>query len=237
MDELSLLELERATLRLSRQITVGPISARISGGFVGLLGPNGVGKTTLLRGVVGLSRLHSGNIHIDGQPVRYRRLPRGVGGVIEEPRFLDWLSCYENLRVARPDSSADDASAALTNWGLEHCAQRPAGEMSQGMRQRLGLARVELGSPSTILLDEPTNALDIVWQERLWEWIRANVASGSTVLVASHHLEGLVAGGVERLIVLGAGAVIADLPVDPAGRTPDGSDARAAAREAILRNP
>ena len=148
---------------------------------------------------------------------------------------MDWLTCENNLQVARPNAGSDAVLAALTDWGLDHCVHRPVAELSQGMRQRLGLARVQLGDSSTIVLDEPTNALDIVWQERLWEWVRESVALGSTVLVASHHLEGLVVGGVERLLILGAGTLVADMAVDSEGRTANGVDAREAARAAILR--
>jgi ABC-2 type transport system ATP-binding protein len=237
LDQVIAVEVDQVVLRPSRRVAVGPISVSLEPStFLALLGPNGSGKTTLLRGLVGLARFASGFAIVNDAKVRPGVLPPSTGAIIEEPRFLDWLTCEQNLSLATERTRAKKCLwSCLDRWGLADVANRPASGLSQGMRQRLGLARLDLSQPRVLLLDEPTNALDVMWQERLWEFVRTRRAAGCVVVVATHDLDAVVTGGASRCLVLADGQLAADFDIDEEGRTPTGADARQAARNAVTR--
>ncbi len=135
------------------------------GDVYGLLGPNGAGKTTAMRCILGLIRRDAGTVRVfgDEDPVTQRD---AVGALVEIPRFHDWLSGAENLRLVQAYHGVTGETAetlrreALARVGLADRGDDPAGTYSQGMRQRLGLARALMNRPRLLLLDEPTNGLD-----------------------------------------------------------------------------
>ncbi len=151
---------------------VGPVSLSIAAGrCLGLVGSNGAGKTTLMRIVVGLDRPDQGTVHVNGTPVHPGRPTPGVSGMIEEPRFYPGMSGRDNLYVmcgGRQDRR-DRISALLHLVGLDHATSQRVSGYSQGMRQRLGIARV--------LLAEPTSSS---WTSPPTGWtLRGSVGSGS----------------------------------------------------------
>ncbi|EQD87107.1 multidrug ABC transporter ATP-binding protein [Saccharopolyspora erythraea D] len=161
------------------------------GAVTGFLGPNGSGKTTTLRMILGLVTPTSGTATINGVP--FHRLPRPgtvVGAVLEAQSFHPGRSARDHLRcyaaaMGLPDRQADQA---LELVGLSSAARRGAGGFSLGMRQRLALATALLGDPQILVLDEPSNGLDpegIAW---LRGFLRSFAATGRTVLVSSHLL-------------------------------------------------
>lgn len=150
------------------------------GEVVGFLGPNGAGKTTTMRMIAGLIHPTQGVIHRTGR----------LSAMIEEPSFYPYLSGYENMRyIARiAGISQHEITPALERVGLlDRQHQRVLG-YSQGMRQRLGLARALLGRPEILLLDEPTNGLDPQGVAEMREIIRNIADEGITVLLSSHIL-------------------------------------------------
>lgn len=161
------------------------------GSVTGFLGPNGSGKTTTLRMLLGLVTPSSGNSFINGVP--FGRLPRPasvVGAVLEAQNFHPGRTARNHLRTYAaaagvPDQQADQA---LELVGLSSAATRKTGGFSMGMRQRLALATALLGDPQVLVLDEPSNGLDpegIAW---LRGFLKSFAASGRTVLVSSHLL-------------------------------------------------
>lgn len=168
------------------------------GRITGFLGPNGSGKTTTLRMLLGLVAPDAGAALIGGR--RYRDLAepaRTVGAVLEASNFHPARTGRDHLRVYAdmlgvPAARVEDA---LELAGITDAAHRRAGGYSTGMRQRLNLATALLGDPPVMILDEPTNGLDpegIAWLRRL---LRGLAAEGRTVLVASH-----VLSEAERLV-------------------------------------
>jgi ABC-2 type transport system ATP-binding protein len=161
------------------------------GRVTGFLGPNGSGKTTTLRCLLGLVAPSAGAALIDGSP--YRDLPRPaevVGAALEASGFHPGRTGRNHLRVLATASGFPDAraDAVLEQVGLTQAARRRVVEYSLGMRQRLALAAALLGEPTALVLDEPANGLDpegIAW---LRTFLRAQAAEGRTVLVSSHVL-------------------------------------------------
>jgi ABC-2 type transport system ATP-binding protein len=164
-----------------------------SGCAFGYLGPNGAGKTTLIRTLLGLTDATSGRMWLLGWPVPAERsaaLAR-VGAIVEEPRFHPYLTGRENLDViaaAREPAAHHRIERALARVGLAERADERVKRYSQGMRQRLGVARSLLADPELLILDEPTNGLDPAGIHEFRALIRGFVAEGRTVLLSSHLL-------------------------------------------------
>ena len=175
-------------------LAVDDLSFRVDHGQVcGLLGPNGAGKTTTLRVLVGLLRPTAGGARLLGVPMTPSNpvLAR-VGTMIEHSDFVPFLSGMRNLRIHWQEAGAkwSDANVdeALAVAGLGDAIDRKVKTYSQGMRQRLGIARALLGRPEVLVLDEPTNGLDPAEMREIRDLIRRLAARGSTVLLSSHLL-------------------------------------------------
>jgi ABC-type multidrug transport system ATPase subunit len=202
------------TRRFGRQIAVDAVDLVVPRGAIyGFLGPNGSGKTTTIRMLLGLIAADSGRIELLGQPMpraSARVLPR-VGALIEGPAFHPYITGEENLRrldlsdaTADPSTSADRIAGALTRVGLTAAAGKKYRNYSLGMKQRLGLAAALLQPRDLLILDEPTNGLDPQGTREVRKLIRDLATDGTTVLVSSHLLSeieqvathvGMMAGG------------------------------------------
>jgi ABC-2 type transport system ATP-binding protein len=159
----------------------------------GFLGPNGSGKTTTLRMLVGLIRPNAGSIEVLGEPYSWRdrqRLAR-TGALIETPAFYPYLSGRDNLRVfgaTGPAAARSRPDEVLEAVGLTDRARDKVRTYSLGMRQRLGIAVALLSDPDLLLLDEPANGLDPAGIVAMRELLRYLTGQGKTVLVSSHIL-------------------------------------------------
>jgi len=168
------------------------------GRVTGFLGPNGSGKTTTLRMLLGLVAPDAGTARIGGRDYRDLTEPACiVGAVLEASNFHPARTGRDHLRVyaAMLGVPAARVEHVLALTGITDAAHRRAGGYSTGMRQRLNLATALLGDPPVLVLDEPTNGLDpegIAWLRGL---LRDFAAGGRTVLVASH-----VLSEAERLV-------------------------------------
>ena len=192
-----------------------------AGAVTGFLGPNGSGKTTTLRMILGLVRPTSGTATVGG--MRYQDLPRPravVGAVLESTGFHPGRRAREHLRVIATANGVADGRVAevLDQVGLADAATRRVGEFSLGMRQRLGLASAMLTDPQVLLLDEPGNGLDPAGIAWLRGMLRGLASEGRTVLVASHVL-GEVTQTVDRVVIVTAGQLRFAGPLDEIGST------------------
>jgi ABC-2 type transport system ATP-binding protein len=231
------------TRRFGRQLAVDAVDLAVPRGSVyGFLGPNGSGKTTTIRLLLGLLRPHAGSIQLLGRPMPQALasvLPQ-VGALIEGPAFQPYLTGAANLRrldrsdaTADPATSAERIAAALARVGLTAAAGKKFRHYSLGMKQRLGLAAALLKPRELLVLDEPTNGLDPQGTREVRNLVRTLAGEGITVLVSSHLLAeieqiashvGIMAGG--RLLrqgplrdVLSAGEAIVRIT------TPDQAEA------------
>jgi ABC-2 type transport system ATP-binding protein len=162
------------------------------GGVHGFLGPNGSGKTTTIRMLLGLARPTRGEMRLFGVPVpdRLPEVINRVGAVVEQPRFVPNFSARKNLALLAgtidvPRSTVD---SVLRRVGLAERAKEPYSSFSLGMKQRLAIAAALLKEPDLLLLDEPTNGLDPAGIRGIRELVRELGESGVTVLLSSHIL-------------------------------------------------
>ena len=190
----SIVEIDSLSKSFKDVTAVDDLSFSVEPGQVcGLLGPNGAGKTTTLRMLVGLIGPTSGSARLFGELVRpgAPELAR-VGALVEQAAFAPNLSGMANLRLwwqAGGGRMADaDLDGALAVAGLGDAVHRKVKGYSQGMKQRLGFARLLLSRPELLILDEPTNGLDPGEIKEIRDLVRRIAETGSSVLLSSHHL-------------------------------------------------
>jgi ABC-type multidrug transport system ATPase subunit len=184
--------------RFGRHTVVDDLALAVPRGSVfGFLGPNGSGKTTTIRMLLGLAQASAGEISVLGRrmPDRLAAVLPEVGALIEGPGFYPFLSGAANLRrLDSADGFAPRAtrsarvSRALDRVGLGHAADKKVRAYSLGMKQRLGIANALLAPRRLIVLDEPTNGLDPQGTREVRSLIRSLADEGTTVFVSSHLL-------------------------------------------------
>ena len=209
---------EFRTRRGRRIVAVDDLDLAVpAGGVHGFLGPNGSGKTTTIRMLLGLARPTAGRMQLLGEPVP-RHLPAvmaRVGAVVEQPKFVPSFTGRHNLTllahtVGVPNKAVDSALAQVGLSGRER--ERYKG-YSLGMKQRLAIAATLLKSPDLLILDEPTNGLDPAGIRDIRTMIRELGESGVTVLLSSHILAE-VQQVCHSVSIIGNGRLLASGPVD-----------------------
>jgi ABC-2 type transport system ATP-binding protein len=179
--------------RGGRRVAVAGLDLAVpTGGVHGFLGPNGSGKTTTIRMLLGLARATRGQMRLFGQPVP-SLLPSvigRVGAVVESPKFSPNLSGRQNLLLLARSIGAGGArvDAAVETVGLTGRDRDRFKSYSLGMKQRLAIAATLLKDPELLILDEPTNGLDPAGIREIRDTIRDLGSSGVTVLLSSHIL-------------------------------------------------
>jgi ABC-2 type transport system ATP-binding protein len=186
------------TKKFGDHLAVNDLSLVVPRGSVfGFLGPNGSGKTTTIRMLLGLATPSSGTVSVLGHAIPGEldlALPK-VGALVEGPAFYPYLSGRANLvRIDSADRFSDSSTraarveGALARVGLANAAGKKAGEYSLGMKQRLGLANALLKPRDLLVLDEPTNGLDPQGTREVRHLIRALASEGITIFLSSHLL-------------------------------------------------
>jgi ABC-type multidrug transport system ATPase subunit len=186
------------TRRFGHQTVVDDVHLSVPRGAVyGFLGPNGSGKTTTIRMLLGLLAADDGDIEVLGRTMPHAAvqvLPR-VGALIEGPAFHPYVTAEQNLRrLDVSDATADPATSrrrigdALARVGLTAAAGKKYRNYSLGMKQRLGLAAALLQPRELLILDEPTNGLDPQGTREVRKLVRELATDGTTVFVSSHLL-------------------------------------------------
>ncbi len=181
-----------------------------AGEVTGLLGPSGCGKTTLMRALVGVQAKVTGTVTVHGEPAGSSSLRARIGYVTQASSVYDDLTVTENLRffakvLGAPSSSV---AAAIDTVDLVSHADQVVRDLSGGQRSRVSLAAALLGSPSLLVLDEPTVGLDPVLREQLWGTFRSLAEDGAAVIVSSHVMD--EADRCDRLLLMREGAILAD---------------------------
>jgi ABC-2 type transport system ATP-binding protein len=204
------------TKRYGANLAVNQINLEVRAGeIVGILGPNGSGKTTTILMLLGLTEPTSGQAEVAGfDPLREPlEVKRRVGYLPDQIGFYDRLSARDNLaytgRLAGLSRAEIDRrfATAIDRVGLGDVGRARVRTYSQGMRQRLGLAEILMKRPSIAILDEPTTALDPHATQEFLAMIRGLKADGTAVLLSSHHLD-QVQSVCDRVALFNRGRVV-----------------------------
>jgi ABC-2 type transport system ATP-binding protein len=211
--------------RYGEMAALGDVSFEAGAGeLIAVVGPNGAGKTTLLSIIVGVQEPSAGVVGhalagpggaVDRGGARDERSANGsgVGWVPQQPALYSKLSVLENLELfARLEGVADPPAVVarmLEQTGLADRAREPVGRLSGGNRQRVNVAIGLLGDPPVLALDEPSASLDPDQRERLWEFVAARVADGTTVLFSTHNVSE-AQRHASRVLVLADGRLLFD---------------------------
>jgi ABC-2 type transport system ATP-binding protein len=198
------------------RIAVDDLTVTIEPGRVtGFLGPNGSGKTTTMRCILGLTRPTAGTARVLGRPYRELARPmRRVGALIDpRARHAGRTAHAHLLALAQSnDLPRERVDEMIELVGLDSVAHERVRGFSLGMSQRLGIAAALLGDPDVLVLDEPVNGLDPEGIRWMRELLRDLAYEGRTVLVSSH-LMSEMQETADHLVVLGHGRLLADLPM------------------------
>lgn len=193
------IEAMNLTKKYKNQRGAENISLKIKQGEIyGLLGPNGCGKTTIMKILVGLLHADSGEFRIlEKKPDEKIEIMAQVGCMIEEPAFYPYLTAYENLKILLrfyPELSQKRIDEVLEKLELTKYKNEPVGKFSMGMKQRLSFGAAILHKPRLLILDEPTNGLDIKGTAKIRNILKSYAQSGGTILISSH-----IAGEIQRI--------------------------------------
>ncbi len=161
------------------------------GEVLGLLGPNGSGKTTTMKAICGLVQHNQGAVTICGIDAftNHEKVMLRTGSLIEAPALFDHMSAYANMKMAAryyPGIGDERIDEVLRLCGMEKYKKDRVGTFSLGMRQRIGLALALLPSPELLILDEPANGLDIEGMVYIREVVKKTAETGTAVLISSH---------------------------------------------------
>ena len=218
------LEMTRMTKLYSGGRGVRNVSLSLMPGDVcGLLGPNGSGKTTIMKVAAGLIHADDGEVRIFGADIlrNYEAAYEKVGCLIEAPALYGHLSALKNLRLAAltrmPRAEVDDeCMRVLRLVHLERYSTDRTSRFSLGMRQRLGVALAMLSGPELLMLDEPANGLDIEGMVEIREIIRELAEKYRRAVLVSSHLASELEKTCTRVVVLHDGEILADVSMEEA---------------------
>ena len=214
----SLIVVQNVIKRFGRFAALRGVSAEFDGGrFHAILGDNGAGKTTLLRVLAGLAHPTQGTISIFGKSPG--EACRKIGYMAHPSLLYDEMSGMENLRYfARlyGISNDDRCAEVIRGLGLDPELRRPVGQYSQGMRQRMSLARAILHDPEILLLDEPFSNVDVHSAQEMVRLLKGMRDRGKTIFVVTHQAL-LLENVADEFVWMQAGQIV--------GRTASGRDA------------
>lgn len=189
------IETKQLTKIYGDQMAVNAVNLHVKKGRIyGLLGRNGAGKTTIMKMILGLTQITSGEVDVFGQNIKgqEKRIYPRVGAIIETPGFYPNLTGTENLEIfakLRGTAAPNAVENALKVVGLPYKDKKLFSKYSLGMKQRLGIANAILHDPELLILDEPTNGLDPIGIAEVRDFIKnLSVEHGKTILISSHIL-------------------------------------------------
>jgi ABC-2 type transport system ATP-binding protein len=198
-----LIEIRDLTKRFGDKTVLEGVSWQVPRGQIcGLLGPNGAGKTTLFRLLMGILKANEGSLQIEGldcfeDRVRVKRL---VGYLPDEPVFYSYLSGQEVLELSAamhgldPDAVLQRIGPLIARMQMKEAMGQFADDYSRGMKKKLGILLALLHEPRLLIMDEPTNGLDVEATQLCFELLREEASLGRTVLFSTHLMD-----QVERL--------------------------------------
>ncbi|WP_341940222.1 ABC transporter ATP-binding protein [Microbacterium sp. LWH10-1.2] len=207
----SAVEITQLRVRRGRTRVFDGIDLTIPRGEItGLLGPSGCGKTTLMRSIVGVQRIASGEVSVLGEPGGSARLRNRVAYGTQGAAVYGDLTVRQNLSylAALLRAPKGDVDRVIDEVGLRDQAGQLVESLSGGQSTRVSLAMALIGAPELVVLDEPTVGLDPVLRAELWGLFRALADRGVTMIVSSHVMDEALR--CDRLLLMRDGRIIAD---------------------------
>lgn len=210
----SIIQLSNVVKQFGRVAALRDVTAEFAEGkFYAILGDNGAGKTTLLRAMAGLARPTGGAISILGKEPQ--AACREIGYMAHPSLLYDEMGGMENLRyfarlygiVDNSEHNNDRCAEVVRLVGLDPELSRPVGQYSQGMRQRMSLARAILHDPKILLLDEPFSNVDVHSAYAMVGLLRGTRDAGKTIFVVTHQA-GLLEGVADEFVLMQAGQIV-----------------------------
>lgn len=180
--------------RIKGRIIVERISFTVDNGdIIGLIGSNGAGKTTIIKLILGLIKMTEGNVYINGYNIEkdFVKAIEKVGAIVETPDLYTYLSGYDNLKIVANSYkkiTKKRINEVVKIVGLEKRIKDKVSTYSLGMKQRLGIAQAIINKPNLLILDEPTNGLDIEGIIEIRTLIKTLAMQGIAILISSHNL-------------------------------------------------
>ena len=180
------------------------------GEVMAFLGPNGAGKTSTIDMILGLSRPSTGHVEVYGMSPRQAISKGLVSAVMQSGGLLKDLTVTETVQyIAKLFTTSCPVGEVLERAGITQIADRSVGKCSGGEQQRLRFAMALITDPELLILDEPTQGMDVEGRRDFWKAIRQDAAKGRTILFATHYLEEADAYA-DRIVLLREGKIVAD---------------------------
>ena len=216
---MKILVCENLKKQVKRKVIIENILFSVDKGeVVGLIGPNGAGKTTIIKSILGLINLTEGKVTINGYDIKkdFVKAIEKVGAIVENPDAYMYLSGYDNLKITANNykgitKSRIDEVAKIV--GLENRIKDKVSTYSLGMRQRLGIAEAIINNPELLILDEPTNGLDVEGIIEIRNLIKKLSHQGIAIIISSHNLTE-IDNLCNRIIAIKNGKMIVDETID-----------------------
>jgi ABC-2 type transport system ATP-binding protein len=217
-----LVEIDKVTKTFGDKMALNDVSFSVpSAQICGLLGPNGAGKTTLFRLLMGILKATKGSLSIDGLDAFEQRIEakRIIGYLPDEPVFYSYLSGREILELSAAmhglavRAAFERMTPLIAKLRLAEELDNYAEDYSRGMKKKLGLLLALLHQPKLLILDEPTNGLDVETTHLFYDLILDEAATGSTVLFSTHLMDH-VTRLCSHAVIIHNGAVIANESLD-----------------------
>ena len=210
-----MIRIEHLSKRYGRRVALSDVSFELRAGEITLLlGANGAGKSTLLRCLLGITD-YEGSITVAGlSPLQQGCAVRSLIGYMAQTGGLHHhLTVDETMRLYAEirDVAAERAATLIEEAGLAEHRSEKVGDLSGGMRQRLGFALALLTDPQILVLDEPTAGVDIELRQQLWDYVRGLNKQGVTVVLTTHYLEE-AEQLCDRIAIINHGKLIANEP-------------------------
>jgi ABC-2 type transport system ATP-binding protein len=214
--------IDHVTKDFGSKRAVSDLSFNVPAGQIcGLLGPNGAGKTTLFRLLMGILKATSGQLLVNGLDAFEERVEakRQIGYLPDEPIFYSYLSAREILELSAamhgldPDQAMERLEPLIARMKLSDEMDNYAEDYSRGMKKKLGLLLAMLHTPRLLVLDEPTNGLDVESTRLFYEMIAETAAAGTTVLFSTHLMDH-VARLCSHAVVISEGKLVANGSLD-----------------------
>ncbi len=216
---MEILKCENLKKQVKNKVIVENISFSMNkGDVVGFIGPNGAGKTTTIKLILGLIKLTEGKVYIDGYDIKknFIKAMEKVGAIVETPDLYMYLSGYDNLKLTAnnyKNITKKRITEVIKMVGLENRIKDKVSTYSLGMRQRLGIAEAIINNPELLILDEPTNGLDIEGTIEIRNLIKKLSNEGIAILISSHNLTE-IDNLCNRIIAIKNGKIITNDTID-----------------------